>query len=66
MKEVSKMHNSKNFTSTRSTIDKSILSMYKSHMDLKKICEVFPNFYGYKPTIKNFISNAVNYLNSSF
>ena len=66
MKEVSKVHNSKNFTSTRSTIDKSILSMYKSHMDLKKICEVFPNFYGYKPTIKNFISNAVNYLNSSF
>lgn len=63
MKEVSIIHNSNNFRSIRSTIDKSISSMYENKIDLKKICEVFPNFYGYKPTIKNFINCSINYLN---
>lgn len=63
MKEVSILHNSNNFRSIRSTIDKSISSMYENNTDLKKICEVFPNFYGYKPTIKNFINCSIHYLN---
>lgn len=66
MKELSITYKYTNFKSIRSTIDKSIYSMYENNMDLKKICIVFPNFYGYKPTIKNFISNSVNYLNNKF
>ena len=63
MKEIAKKYNCNNFKSIRSTIDKSILSMYENNHDLKKLCEVFPDFYGYKPSVKSFINHTVNYLN---
>ncbi len=63
MKEIAKKHNCSNFKSIRSTIDKSILSMYENDQNLKKICKVFPDFYGYKPSVKSFISHSVSYIN---
>lgn len=63
MREIAKEKNCKNYKSIRSTIDKSLLAMYEKNKDLKKLCEVFPDFYGYKPSVKSFINHAVTYLN---
>lgn len=66
MKKVAKLHNVSKFKSIRSTIDKSIDSMYQKQSNLDLICIFFPEFYGYKPTVKSLIIHTINYLNENF
>ncbi|MDO5555579.1 MAG: response regulator [Clostridia bacterium] len=66
MKSVAKSNNTNKFISIRSTIDKSINAMYEKQSNLDLICKVFPEFYGYKPTVKSLITNTINYLNNKF
>lgn len=65
MKEVAFRYEIKNYKSLRSTIDKCIASTFIKHEKLDVFYEIFPEFDGYKPSIKQFIEGVLDYFNIS-
>ena len=62
--KVAKLNKPNNVKTIRSVIDKSINSMYSHQKNLDIFYNTFPDFDGYKPTIKSFVRNSVIYLNN--
>lgn len=55
MESVKKIHNEKNAKTVHSLIDKQLESMYDDKNNLDIFIKFFPDYYGFKPTTKNFI-----------
>lgn len=55
MENVKKIHNEKNSRTVHSLIDKQLESMYDDKNNLDIFINFFPDYYGFKPTTKNFI-----------
>lgn len=54
--------NIKNSKTIHSTIDKCITATFNKHHNIDIFEELFPDFYGYKPTTKQLIQYILNYL----
>ncbi len=62
MKKVAIENNIKNGKTIHSTIDKCISATFNKHHNIDIFEELFPDFYGYKPTTKQLIQYILNYL----
>lgn len=53
----------KNVRTIHSTIGKCVATTVEKHDNINLFCELFPDFYGDKPTTKQLIRYCLNYLN---